>query len=78
MSRTFDEEGKPIRGYGKQMHNIWKERQGLKVTEQKLCNQAKVVRMNGWLRELEINTIKKNMVNENGDKNDQNSGNDDK
>ena len=33
LSRPFDEEGKPIRGYRKRMQNIWKERQGLKVTE---------------------------------------------
>ena len=77
LSRTFDEEGKSIRGYRKQMHNIWKERQGLKVTEQRLCNQAKVIRINGWLIELEMNAIIKNMVNKNADKNDQNSGNDD-
>ena len=47
LSRPFDEEGKPIRGYRKQMHNIWKERQGLKVTEQRLCDQARMIRMNG-------------------------------
>ena len=35
LSRPFDEEGKPIRGFRKQMHNIWKERQGLKITEQR-------------------------------------------
>ena len=28
LSRPFDEEGKPMRGYRKQMHNIWKERHG--------------------------------------------------
>ena len=59
------------------MHNIWKERQGLKVTEQRLCDQARMIRMNGWLMELEMNAIKKCMMNENANKNDQNSGNDD-
>ena len=59
------------------MHNIWKERQGLKVTEQKLCDQAWMIKMNGWLTELEMNAIKKCMMNENVNKNDQNSGNDD-
>ena len=54
LSRPFDEEGKPIRGFRKRMHNIWKERQGLKVTEQRLCDQARMIRMNGWLTELEI------------------------
>ena len=80
LSRPFDEQGKSIRGYRKRMHNIcniWKERQGLKVTEQMVCYQARVIRMNGWLTELEMNVIKKSTVNENADKNDQNSGNDD-
>ena len=77
LSRPFDEEGKPIRGFRKRMHNIWKERQGLKVTEQRLCDQARMIRINGWLTELEMNAIKKCMMNENANKNDQNSGNDD-
>ena len=38
LSRPFDKEGKPIRGFRKQMHNIWMERQGLKVTEQWVAN----------------------------------------
>ena len=59
------------------MGNIWKERQGLKVTEQRLCDQARMIRRNGWLTELVMNGIKKSMMNENEDKNDQNSGNDD-
>ena len=29
------------------MHNNWKERQGFKVTEQRLCDQARMIRMNG-------------------------------
>ena len=48
--------------------NICKERQGLKVTEQMVCYQARVIRMNGWLTELEMNVIKKSTVNENADK----------
>ena len=36
-----------------------------------------MIRMNGWLTELEMNAIKKCMMNENASKNDQNSGNDD-
>ena len=63
--------------YRKRMHNIWKERQGLKVTEQRLCDQARMIRTNEWLTELEMNVIKNRMMSENADKNDQNSGNDD-
>ena len=77
LSRPFDEDGRPVRGYRKRMHNIWKERQGLKVTEQRLCDHAMMIRMNGWLTELEMYVIKKIMMNENANKNDQNSGNDD-
>ena len=74
LCRLFDEEGKPIRGLRKRIHNIWNERQGLKVTEQRLCDQARMIRMNGWLTELEMNAIKKCIMNENANKNDQNSG----
>ena len=59
------------------MHGSWKERQDLKVTEQTSCNQARMIRMNPWLIELEMNVIKKSMMNENADKNDQNIGSDD-
>ena len=58
------------------MHSMWKKRQGLKVTKQRLCDQARMIRMNGWLTELEMNVIKKSMMNENAGKNDQNIGND--
>ena len=70
LSRPFDEEVKPMRGFRKRMHNIWKERQGLKVTEQTLCGQARMIKMNEWLTELEMNAIKKCMMNENASKND--------
>ena len=35
-----------------------------------------MIRMNGWLAEPEMNVTKKSMMNENADKNDQNSGDD--
>ena len=34
LSRPVDEEGKPVTGYRRRMHNIWKERYGTKITEQ--------------------------------------------
>ena len=49
LSRPFDEQGKSVRGYRKKMHNIcniWKERRGLKVTEQRVCYEARV---NEWV-----------------------------
>ena len=36
-----------------------------------------MIRMNRWQTELEINVIKKGLVKENANKNDQNNGNDD-
>ena len=51
----------------------------MKVTEQKLCDQARMIRMNGWLTKLEMNVIKESMMNENEDKNKKisSNGNDD-
>ena len=46
----------------------------MKVTDQRLCDQARMIRMNGRLTELEMNAIKKCIMNENANKNDQNSG----
>ena len=34
LKRPIDEEGKPVRGYRRRMHNIWKERYGTEITEQ--------------------------------------------
>ena len=53
------------------MHSIWNERQSFHVTEQKLCDQARMIRRNGWLTELQLADIKKRLaiiiVGENGD-----------
>ena len=77
FGRPFHEVGKPIRGYRKQMYYIWKERQSLKVTDQRLCDQIRMIRMNWWVAKLEMNVIKKSMMNENAYKYDKNIGSDD-
>ena len=41
LSRPVDKDGKPVRGYRRRMHNIWKERYGTEMTEQRLCDQAR-------------------------------------
>ena len=46
-SKPFDEEGKPIRGYRKRMMREWRERGGFDVNEQRLCDQARMIRKNG-------------------------------
>ena len=61
----MNDEGKPIRGYRKRMHAIWWERQQLEVTEQRLCDQARMIRVNGWLIELELEQIKRRVLTEN-------------
>ena len=58
-SKPFDEEGKPIRGSRKGMFMEWRERVMLESTEQRVYDQEKVIRNNGWLSELELEVIKK-------------------
>ena len=61
LSKPVDEEGKPVRGYRRRMHNIWNERQTLKVTEQRLCDQARIIRKNDWLTQVELDDIKQRL-----------------
>ena len=61
MSKPVDEEGKPVRGYRRRMHNIWNERQTLKVTEERLFDQARIIRNNGWLTQVELDDIKQRL-----------------
>ena len=35
------------------------EKTGLKVTKQRFCDQARIISMNGWLTELEMDAQKK-------------------
>ena len=44
LSKPTDENGRPVQGYRKRMHNIWKERELPTVTEQRLCDQARAIR----------------------------------
>ena len=46
-SRPVDEEGKPVRAYRRRMHTVWKERYDTKITEQRLCDPASMIRMSG-------------------------------
>ena len=51
------------------MHGAWKERQGLNIAGQRLCDQARMTKINRWLTTLEMNLIKKSVMNENVKKN---------
>ena len=57
LSMPVDEEGKPVRGYRRRMHNIWKERYGTEITEQHFCDQARMMRINEWITKLELENI---------------------
>ena len=58
-SKPFDEEGKPIRGYRTSILREWREREMFESTKQRVCDQARPIRNNGWLSELQLEAIKR-------------------
>ena len=62
LSRPVDEEGKPIRGYRRRMHNIWKERYGTEIIEQRFCDQARMIRKNEWIKKQELKKIRRKLL----------------
>ena len=62
LSRPVDEEGKPVKGYGRRMHNIWKEQYHTEITEQRLRDQARMIRKNEWITKLELENIKRKVL----------------
>jgi len=63
-SKPSDEEGRPIRGYRQRMLRQWRLRGIFESTEQRVCDQARAIRKNGWLSELELEMIKRKIDNE--------------
>ena len=63
-SKPFDENGKPIRGYRQRMFREWRNRGGFESTEQRVCDQARAIRKNCWLSELELEMIKRSVIEE--------------
>ena len=51
-----------------------RKKNSLKVKERSLRDHARMVGMNRWLTALEIDVIKRRVMNENADNNDQNIG----
>jgi len=51
------------RGYMKRMHQIWKERRLFSVTDQRIADQARVIKRNGLLSSLELEEIKNRVLN---------------
>ena len=63
-SKPFDEEGKPVRGYGQRMFREWRDRGLFESTEQCVCDQARAIKKNGWLSQLELEAIKRQVEDE--------------
>ena len=57
--KPVNENGVPIRGYRQRMYRVWQEIGLFESTEQRICDQARAIRKNGWLSELEIEVIKR-------------------
>ena len=62
LSRPLEEEGKPVRGYRRRMHNIWKEQYRTEITEQRLCDQARMIRKNEWITKVELGNIRRKVL----------------
>ena len=62
LSRPVDEEGKPVREYRRRIHNIWKERYSTEITEQRLCHQARMIRKNECITNLELESISRKVL----------------
>ena len=58
-SRPFDENGKPVRGYRQRMFREWRNKGLFESTGRRICDQARAIRKNGWLSEIELETIKR-------------------
>ena len=58
-SKPFDDDCKSIRGYMQRMMQEWKEHGVFEITEERLCDQARAVRKNWWLSDLELEIIRR-------------------
>ena len=43
----------------KKMLREWRDRRLFESTEQSICDQARAIRKNGWLSQLELETVKR-------------------
>ena len=62
MSCPIDEDGKAIRGYRKRMRNSRKEGDLINISEQRLCDQARMIRKNEWFTAVELGEIKRRVI----------------
>ena len=60
LSNPVDDSGRAVRGYRKRMHGMWHSRGGdLEVSEQRLCDQVRGIKKNGWLSQVEVDKIRR-------------------
>ena len=64
LSKPVDENGRPVRGYRRRFYNFWRERDIFPVSEQRLCDQQRAIVNNGWLTEVELEQIQRQLLNE--------------
>ena len=63
-TKPFDEERKSVRGYRRRMFREWRDKGLFESTEKRVCDQARAIRKNGWLSQLELETIKRQVEDE--------------
>ena len=64
LSSLVDEVVKSIRGHRRRMHNIWKELNGIEITEQRMCDQARMIKKNEWITKLELENRRRVLLKE--------------
>ena len=64
VMRCIFESNPNVRGYRQRMNKIWKEEGLFELSEQKLAGQARVIRTNGWLSEVELEEIRREIETE--------------
>ena len=52
------------RGYRQRMHRIWLERGLFPTSEQRICDQARAIRKNNWLTDIELESIRRRVLSE--------------
>jgi len=62
LSNPLDKNGRPVRGYRQRMHRLWKDSGMFDIREQNLCDQARAIQKNEWLSVVELEMIKRKVV----------------
>ena len=70
IMRCYIESNPSARGYRKRILAIWKEIGVFEVTEQRLADQVRAIKVNGWLSEVEIEEIRRNIKDKQNDTNE--------